>query len=97
MPESVNRITPNGCSYSPDHHIGFSFKESCNNHDRCYAPGSRTNRLDCDRRFLGDMLGVCSRVRNGFLRTDCNGKAGAYYAAVRTFGGAFYKGSGWNN
>lgn len=96
-PKSAIRITPNGCSYSPDRHLGFSFRNACNQHDYCYAPGSRTNRLDCDNQFLGAMLSVCNGVNNGLLRFDCRAKAGAYYAAVRAAGSGFYKGSGANN
>lgn len=90
--------SPNGCSFSPDRVGKFNFRPACDTHDTCYSRNSRTNRLDCDNRFLSNLRRVCDTTRaSDFEKRSCRSLAGGYYKAVRNFGHRFYQGRGLNN
>lgn len=90
-------VVPNGCTLSPDNFFKASFKATCDRHDICY--GSSTNRYGCDLAFLASLVADCKRAygTSGFMYNSCATAAGTYYGAVRSFGSAYYSGSGANN
>lgn len=92
-------MAPNGCTMSPDRWGSVNFRPSCDAHDICYSPSSTTNRYDCDRRFLANLIVECNRAYrvNTASGIACSGVAGNYYGAVRSAGWMFYKGRGANN
>ncbi len=57
------------------------------------------DRKTCDTRFRADPYRICDATyaSTSPFRYTCRGIAETYYGAVRTFGGAFYKGAGANN
>lgn len=88
----------NGCSFTPDRWGSVNFKPICDRHDICYGPSSRTNRIDCDKRFRAGLIAECVRGYGSGVRSGaCKGVAEAYYRGVRTAGSRFYKGRGLNN
>jgi hypothetical protein len=93
---STLAVVPNGCTLSPDNFYDISFKAACDTHDICY--GSSTDRLDCDKQFLLNLISACiGGYGAGFQRDSCTAAAGTYYGGVRSAGWAFYSGSGANN
>jgi hypothetical protein len=91
----------NGCTLAPD--VGYvpvyyDFHAACDAHDLCYInkPHGDTSagRKRCDDVFRADMKGWCNRYYEAWwespARVACRGVADTYYAAVRTFGGAFF-------
>ena len=91
----------NGCSFSPD--VGYvpvyyDFHRSCDRHDLCYVAkpfgASSAGRAACDDAFRADMKAWCNGYYNAWYaapaRALCRGVADTYYAAVRTFGAAFF-------
>ncbi|XP_062619075.1 conodipine-P3-like [Saccostrea cucullata] len=81
----------NGCSLPPLVHFNYEyqFTPSCNKHDICYHCGHHygITRSDCDHKFLHNMLATCSRKR----LLNCQHSADAFFGAVRTAGGLFYR------
>ncbi|MEY2914817.1 MAG: hypothetical protein RLZZ184_4126 [Cyanobacteriota bacterium] len=69
------------------------FRVACNEHDACYDTYGKSKQ-ECDKAFHNRMLGICSRDHNTILgrplRIACNGRADAYYAAVRDYGSDAY-------
>lgn len=70
------------------------FRVACNEHDACYDTFGKSQQ-DCDKAFHNRMLGTCARDHNTIfgrpLKIACNGRADAYYAAVRDHGGDAYR------
>lgn len=70
------------------------FRVACNEHDACYDTFGKSQQ-DCDKAFHNRMLGICARDHNTIfgrpLKIACNGRADAYYAAVRDHGGDAYR------
>lgn len=70
------------------------FRVACNEHDTCYDTFGKSQQ-ECDKAFHNRMLGICKRDHNTIvgrpLRIACNGRADAYYSAVRNHGGDAYK------
>lgn len=70
------------------------FRAACNEHDTCYDTFGKSQQ-ECDKAFHNRMLGICARDHNTIvgrpLRIACNGRADAYYAAVRNHGGDAYR------
>ena len=78
----------NGCSYSPDHPLGFDFKPSCQRHDFGYENYKSQGRFkrgkrSIDDNFRKDLYDQCAVEGAGSL---CRGVANIYYVAVRIFG-----------
>jgi hypothetical protein len=69
------------------------FRVACNEHDACYDTYGKSKE-DCDRAFHNRMLGICGRDHNTWfgrpLKRACNGRADAYYNAVRLHGSDAY-------
>lgn len=88
-----------GCTASPDSWGKANFRPACDKHDGCYSKGSTVNRSTCDARFHTDLKAVCDATYTSSspFRYTCKGIAATYYAAVRSFGGLFYQGSGKND
>lgn len=65
------------------------FRVACDEHDACYDTLGKSKN-DCDRAFHNRMLGICARDHNTWfgkpLKIACNGRADAYYWAVRKYG-----------
>ena len=62
------------------------FRVACNEHDACYDTFGKS-KSECDIAFHNRMLGICSSDHNTWfgkgLKALCNGRADAYYNAVR--------------
>lgn len=90
-----------GCDYSPDRWGAANFFPACNSHDRCYSKNSRTNRYNCDQRFLADLNTACKKAYSYAFQKryyyQCSAIAEVYYRVVRLAGGSHYKGRGLNN
>jgi Group XII secretory phospholipase A2 precursor (PLA2G12) len=69
------------------------FAVACIEHDACYDILGKS-KGECDKAFHNRMLGICSRDHNTWfgrpLRIACNGRADAFYSAVRAGGGTAY-------
>ncbi|XP_048770866.2 uncharacterized protein LOC125677000 [Ostrea edulis] len=82
----------NGCSVPPLVHFNYEtqFTPSCNKHDICYHCGYHygITRTDCDHKFLHNMLASCISKKR---LLNCQHSADAFFAAVRTAGGLFYR------
>jgi hypothetical protein len=70
------------------------FRVACDEHDACYDTLGKS-RQECDNAFHNRMLGICARDHNTILgkplKVKCNGRADAYYAAVKKHGGDAYR------
>lgn len=69
------------------------FRVACDEHDVCYDTYGKSKQ-GCDKSFHNRMLGICASDHNTILgrplRIACNGRADAYYAAVRDHGSDAY-------
>jgi Group XII secretory phospholipase A2 precursor (PLA2G12) len=69
------------------------FRVACDEHDACYETFGKAKQ-DCENAFHNRMLGICARDHNTILgrplKIRCNGRADAFYAAVRNFGSDAY-------
>ena len=67
------------------------WQRACYNHDVCY--GSQKGRLYCDSNFWKDAILACKANHSSYLpvRYFCFADAGAWYIALRLFGGGHYK------
>lgn len=70
------------------------FRVACGEHDICYDTFGKSQQ-ECDKAFHNRMLGICARDHNTILgrplRIACNGRADAYYTAVRDHGADAYR------
>jgi Prokaryotic phospholipase A2 len=94
----------NGCTGVPD---GI-FHGACDQHDWCYdspsTPNSEAGRLDCDNRFLYDMLDACAvtypvsyrQPQSYIARRLCNATAQTYFRGVRSWGGDYFQNTNKN-
>ena len=85
-------VQGDGCTASPD----LWFHDACTEHDRDYSVqldenGRKLSRFKADNRFLRNMR---KDAPNWIIR---NTLPFVYYAAVRVFGGAFWRDNGLCN
>lgn len=70
------------------------FKVACDEHDICYDTLGKSQQ-ECDKAFHSRMLGICASDHNTILgkplKIACNGRADAFYVAVRDHGEDAYK------
>ncbi|MEO1201510.1 MAG: hypothetical protein AAFX10_02305 [Pseudomonadota bacterium] len=88
-------------------HYADVFYDACTEHDYCYRHGARTygaERVECDDRFLADMLTLCPEKSDGVLtkalellddsvesRRVCVAVAQDYHGAVQHYGGEGFR------
>lgn len=94
-PAAAHGAGSNGCTGVPDSGYGFNFHDPCDRHDRCYSikpyGTSSAGRSACDRVFLNEMLGYCSRYSSWSGRgIACRVVARTYYVGVRVLGYPFW-------
>lgn len=94
-PVAAHGAGTNGCTGVPDSGYGFNFHDACDRHDRCYSTkpygSSSAGRSACDRVFLNEMLGYCSRYSAWSGRgIACRVVARTYYVGVRVLGYPFW-------
>jgi hypothetical protein len=69
------------------------FRVACDEHDACYDTFGKSKQ-ECDNAFHNRMLGICARDHHTIierpLKAQCNGRADAFYAAVRNGGQSAY-------
>ncbi|AHH95254.1 hypothetical protein GCM10010174_57660 [Kutzneria viridogrisea] len=96
VPSARMAIAGDGCTNAPDNYGEANFRPACDAHDNCYSAGSPFSRLTCDQVLLYDLTQACDNTYSAInpLRYSCEGVAGGYYNAVRTFGRSHYEGSG---
>ncbi len=62
------------------------FRVACNEHDACYDTFGKSKQ-ECDKAFHNRMLGTCGRDHRTIverpLKIACNGRADAYFRAVK--------------
>jgi hypothetical protein len=77
------------CSQAPDRPLGWLFGEACRGHDECIdalgADVTVPDRLDCDDRFLGDLLTADHILADGTCHQQliCRALAVTYHRVVR--------------
>lgn len=72
----------------PDVFRGADFTPACLAHDLCYSPAGSGSRIECDLRFLRDLLDACRRT--GAADESCVRAAYTYYATVRRLGAPYF-------
>lgn len=92
----VTQPRGDGCTRVPDSYLGANFRPACDAHDLCYGSNSSTDRLQCDRRLLDDLVVACKDEFGKYnpLRYSCLDMATKYYLGVRAFGRSHYDGTG---
>jgi len=81
----------------------FDFQHACIHHGGCYqgldrrgAPAT-IDRLRCDQLFHADLQASCGVMHGkstNWRAEECRSTADSYYEVVRSFGAAYYTGSG---
>jgi Prokaryotic phospholipase A2 len=81
----------------------FDFQHACIHHGGCYqgldrrgAPAT-IDRLRCDQLFHADLQASCGVMHGkstNWRAEECRSTADSYYEVVRSFGTAYYTGSG---
>jgi hypothetical protein len=81
----------------------FDFRHACIHHDGCYQGFDRMgdpaviDRVHCDDLFRTDLTASCEYL-HGSMQSwragECETTANAYYAVARSFGRAYYTGTG---
>ena len=81
----------------------FDFRHACTHHGGCYQGFDRTggtaviDRVRCDELFRTDLAASCEYLHGtaqNWRARECESTANAYYAVARSFGRAYYTGTG---